>query len=194
MESPLVIHHSCIMKTMKNLFILLLIVSAGLSAASAQSTKKDKKAAKAAAIKSDIENKRYTFIANEMIPQGGGSKQLDYGYNFRVTPDSVISYLPYYGRAYFDVPYSPTDGGIKFTSTNFEYKAVERKKGGWEITIKPKDVKNLTSLVLYISSNGYASLGITSFNRDFITFNGVLKEKDRDIAEVAPAVSPVKVQ
>ena len=194
MESPLVIHHSCIMKTMKNLFILLLIVSAGLSAASAQTSRKDKNAAKAAAIKSDIGNKRYTFLANEMIPQGGGSKQLDYGYDFRVTPDSVISYLPYFGRAYFDVPYNPTDGGIKFTSTNFEYKAVERKKGGWEITIKPKDVKNLTSIVLYVSSNGYASLNITSFNRDFITFNGVLEEKGRDIAEVAPAVAPVKVQ
>jgi hypothetical protein len=189
MESPLVIHHMCIMKTMKNLFILLLIVSAGLSAASAQTSSKDKKAAKVAAIKSDIESKRYTFLANEMIPQGGGSRQLDYGYDVRVTPDSVISFLPYFGRAYFDVPYNPTDGGIKFTSTNFDYKAVEKKKGGWEITIKPKDVKNLTSMVLYISPNGYASLNVTSFNRDFITFYGNLKEKEkvRDIAAVPPA-------
>jgi len=189
MESPLVIHHTCIMKTMKNLFILLLIVSAGLSAASAQTSTKDKKAAKVAAIKSNIESKRYTFLANEMIPQSGGSKQLDYGYDLRITPDSVISFLPYFGRAYFDAPYNPTDGGIKFTSTNFDYKVAEKKKGGWEITIKPKDVKNLTSIVLYVSPNGYASLSVTSFNRDFITFYGDLKEKEkvRDIAAVPPA-------
>ena len=175
MESPLFIHHMCIMKTMKNLFILLLIVSAGLNAASAQTSTKDKKAAKVAAIKSELESKRYTFLANEMIPQGGGSKQLDYGYDVRITPDSVISFLPYFGRAYFDVPYNPTDGGIKFTSTNFDYKAVEKKNGGWEITIKPKDVKNLTSMVLYVSSNGYTSLSVTSFNKDFINFDGSLK-------------------
>ncbi|MFI5159834.1 MAG: DUF4251 domain-containing protein [Sphingobacteriales bacterium] len=181
------------MKTLKKILILLLIVSAGLSAANAQTAKKDKRAAKAAAIKSDIESKRYTFIANEMIPQGGGSKQLDYGYDVRVTTDSVISFLPYFGRAYFDVPYNPTDGGIKFTSTNFDYKVAERKKGGWEITIKPKDVKNLTSMVLSVSSNGYASLTVTSFNRDFITFYGNLEERGRNLAEVPP-VSPVKTQ
>jgi Domain of unknown function (DUF4251) len=190
MESPLVIHHTGIMKTMKDLFTLLLIVSAGLSAACAQTSKQDKKAAKVAAVKNDIESKRFTFLANEMIPQGGGSKQLDYGYDVRVTPDSVISFLPYFGRAYFDVPYNPTDGGIKFTSTNFDYKVVEKKKGGWEITIKPKDVKNLSRIVLYVSSNGYASLTVTSFNRDMITFYGNL-EKNRNLAELPEIISPV---
>jgi hypothetical protein len=174
MESPRVIHHISVMKTFRKIFVLLLIVSAGLSAANAQ-TGKDKKAAKLAEIKNSIVAKRYTFIANYALPLRGGGRQLTSEYDFRVTPDSLISFLPYFGQAYFDVPYNPTDGGIKFTSTKFEYKAVEKKKGGWEITIKPKDVKNLNTLNLYISPDGYGSLSVTSFNRDFITFDGMLK-------------------
>ncbi len=109
------------------------------------------------------------------MPQRGGGKQLTSEYDLRVTPDSVISFLPYFGRAYFDVPYGGGDGGLKFTSTRFTYEVKEKKKGGWEISIVPSDVKNLSRLLLYISPDGYASLSVNSINRDFITFDGYLK-------------------
>ena len=163
------------MKTLRNILALLLIVAAGLNSADAQTAKKDKKATKEAAIKKNIDNRHYTFMANYVLPQRGGARQLTSEYDLRITKDSVISFLPYFGRAYFDVPYNATDGGIKFTSTKFDYKVTDRKKGGWEITIKPTDVKNLNSLILYISTDGYASLSVTSSNRDFITFDGFLK-------------------
>ena len=175
MESSVVIHHSYIMKTLRNIFVLLLIVSAGSIAARAQSSSKDKKAAKLEAIKSNVDTKNYTFIADYVLPQGGSSKQLTSEYDLRITPDSVISFLPYFGRAYFDIPYNPNDGGIKFTSTKFDYKVTEKKKGGWEITINPKDVKDLSRMILDISADGYASLAVTSTNRDFISYNGFLK-------------------
>jgi hypothetical protein len=163
------------MKTLKIILIFLLIAGAGFNTANAQSTSKDKKAAKEAAIKKSVEAKRYTFLANYVLPQRGGGKQLTSEYDLRVTPDSVISFLPYFGRAYFDVPYGGGDGGIKFTSTKFSYEVKEKKKGGWEITIIPSDVKNLSRLLLYISPDGYASLSVNSVNRDFITFDGYLK-------------------
>jgi hypothetical protein len=163
------------MKTLRNILALLLIVAAGLNSADAQTTKKDKKAAKEAAIKKNIDERHYTFMANYVLPQRGGARQLTSEYDLRVTKDSVISFLPYFGRAYFDVPYNATDGGIKFTSTKFDYKVTDKKKGGWEITIKPTDVKNLNSLILYISTDGYASLSVSSSNRDYITFDGFLK-------------------
>jgi hypothetical protein len=109
------------------------------------------------------------------LPQRGGGRQLTSDYELRVTPDSVISFLPYFGQAYFDVPYGATDGGIKFTSTKFTYEVKAKKKGGWEISIKPADVKNLDRLFLNISADGYASLSVNSTNRDFITFDGYIK-------------------
>ncbi|HTD98271.1 MAG TPA: DUF4251 domain-containing protein [Mucilaginibacter sp.] len=167
------------MKTLRNIFLLLLIVSAGSNAANAQTSKKEKQAAKEANVKSSIEAQRYTFMADFVLPQRGGGRQLTSDYDLRVTKDSVIAYLPYFGRAYFDVPYNPTDGGIKFTSTKFEYKVTPKKKGGWEITINPKDARNTSRLVLNVSTDGYASLSVTSVNRDFITFDGYLKERDK---------------
>jgi len=164
------------MKTLKNFIVLLLIVGAGLNIASAQNTKSAKKAAKEMAVKGKINGQRYTFLANYMLPQRGSGKSLTDNYDLRVTKDSVIAFLPYYGRAYYDVPYGGADGGIKFTSTKFSYEVKDKKKGGWEITIKPNDVKNTNRLLLNISTDGYASLSVTSSNRDFITFDGYIKE------------------
>lgn len=164
------------MKTLRNMMILLILCT-GSQTVNAQTSKEDKKAAKLAEIKSSVEAKRYTFVADYVIPQRGGSHQLTTEYDLRVTPDSVISYLPYFGRAYSDVGYGSSEGGIKFTSTKFEYSAKDKKKGGWEITITPKDAKNINRLVLTISTDGYASLSVNSINRDYISFNGHLSYK-----------------
>lgn len=163
------------MKTIRNMFILALIVSTGLKIAYAQNTKKDNKAEKEAAVKKKVDDRHYTFSATYMLPQRGGSKAItDVYYDLKVTKDSLIVYLPYYGRAYFDVPYNG-DAGMKFTSTKFSYDVKEKKKGGWEIVIKPSDVKNIEQVTLYISPDGYASLSINSVNRDFIDYNGYIK-------------------
>ena len=175
MESPLIKHHICIMKTLRNLCILLLIVSCGINTAFAQKTKKEKKTEKEAAIKNNIDARHYTFLATYMLPQRGSGKALtETYYDLKVSKDSVIAFLPYYGRAYFDVPYNG-DGGMKFTSTKFSYDVKDKKKSGWVITIKPTDAKNIEYLILNISTDGYASLSITSINRDFISYDGYLK-------------------
>lgn len=173
MESLRVIHLLS-MKILKFMMIPLLIVGLG-SGAGAQTTQKDKKAARESAIKKSVDDKSYTFTANQATPLGGGPVILTSVYDLRIKGDSVISFLPYFGRAYFDVGYNPTDGGIKFTSTKFNYKKVEKSKGGWEITIKPEDVRNVISLVLRVSKDGYASLYISSNNRDAITYDGYLE-------------------
>jgi Domain of unknown function (DUF4251) len=179
MEYSCVIHLSCSMKTFRNIFLLVLIVGAGLNAASAQTAAKDKKAAKAAELKKNIEAKTYTFVADQMLPQGGGTHLLTSEYDLRIIGDSVISFLPYFGRAYFGVGYND-DNGIKFTSTKFDYSLKEQKKGGWQIKITPHDAKNIQYLILNVSTSGYASLSVTSVNRDYISFYGYVKEKDKD--------------
>lgn len=175
MEYLFVTHHTVIMKTLRNILILVLIVSAGSNVAFSQTTRKEKKAAKEADLKKGIDTRHYTFMANYVLPQRGGARALTSEYDLRVTKDSVVSFLPFFGRAYFDVPYGGGDGGMKFTSTKFEYKLVEKKKGGWEITIEPKDVKNINKVMLFISTDGYASLSINSTNRDYITYDGYMK-------------------
>jgi hypothetical protein len=101
----------------------------------------------------------------------GRSRQLTSDYDVKVAKDSIISYLPYFGRAY-TAPLDPTRGGIQFKSKDFEYTISNKRKGGWDILIKPKDVDDVRQLSLMISEDGYGSLQVLSNNRQPIIFNG----------------------
>ncbi|OKS85942.1 DUF4251 domain-containing protein [Mucilaginibacter polytrichastri] len=171
------INTSIAMKYLKHIIILLITITA-FNAVSAQPTKEDKKKAKQDAVKALVESQHYTFTAQYANPQGGGHRFLSSDYDFKVRKDSLIAYLPYFGRAYFDVPYNSNDGGIKFTSTKFTYTAIAKKKGGWDIKIKPADVKYIDTINMYISADGYANVQFTITNKSAISFDGILMDKE----------------
>lgn len=113
----------------------------------------------------------YIFRAETALPQQGRIQQLTPEFDLTITPDTLISYLPYFGRA-FVAPINPTEGGIKFTSTDFSYKDVKKKKKRWEITIEPRDAGSIQQLFLTVFDNGTASLRVNDRNRQSISFNG----------------------
>jgi hypothetical protein len=168
------------MKQSKNNFIkvlfLVLITITASQAINAQETKKEKEQEKTAAIKSLVEAKSFVFKAQTMMPMRGRTRQLTSEYDLRVFNDTLMSYLPYFGRAY-SAPINPGEGGIQFTSTDFDYKVTERRKGGWEITIQPKDVRDIRQVLLNVFESGNASLQVISNNRDPIFFNGYVTER-----------------
>ena len=139
----------------------------------AQSTKAEKQAAKTAAIKNMIDSQSYVFKAQSATPMSGRNRQLTSDYDLKVTKDKLVSYLPYFGRAY-SAPIDPSQGGIQFTSKDFDYTTTPRKKGGWDIQIKPKDYRDVQQMSLTISEDGYASLQVTSINRQPISFSGYI--------------------
>jgi hypothetical protein len=169
------------MKRLINTTIMLLaVVYTSVNLAYCQNPKK---AARQAAIKNMIDSAKFYFSADYALPQHGGTKQLTSTYDVKVTKDSIITYLPYYGKAYLAPAPGTTDGGINFTSTNFSYKVNHEKKGGWEIIIKPKDHditnwRDVQQMVLNISPDGYASLSVLSTNRDPISFEGNIIAKE----------------
>ncbi|CAH0162220.1 DUF4251 domain-containing protein [Pedobacter sp. ISL-68] len=140
-----------------------------------------------------VADKNYTFVANTAMPmsnndinkvlammpgsQGGGSINLTGSqYDVKVTKDSIVAYLPYFGRS-FSAPMDPTQGGIKFTSKDFTYTESKNKKGSYTIQINTKDVKRENyRFTINISTNGYASLTASSMNKQPIIFNGYLDE------------------
>ena len=140
--------------------------------------------------------KNYTFVANSANPlnsadvnnilrqmpgnANGGSINLSgSNYDVQITPDSIVAYLPYYGRA-FAAPTSADENGYKFKSKTFTYSATTTKKGGWEILMQTKDVKDSPKLSLSISENGYATLNIISNNKQAISYNGYLKAEQTE--------------
>lgn len=126
---------------------------------------------KTAAVKALVESEKYMFGPTTVLPMRGRARQLTAEFEMTVTPTKIVSYLPYYGRAY--APVDPTKGGMDFTSKNFDYTLTPGKKGGWEVKIKPKDIQeDIQQLYLSITRDGYATLQVTSTNRDAISYNG----------------------
>jgi len=172
------------MKGLTKIALVFAMVTVGFGIGYAQNTRKEKQAAKAAAVKKMVEDGNYVFEANFAYPQGGERKTLTSDYDLRVSKDSVIAFLPYYGVAYVSPNPGDTEGGIKFTSTNFNYTTTQRKNGSWDVYIKPKD-NNITGwrdvqqLQLTISQQGYASLQVISSNRSSIQFDGEIAQKTK---------------
>ncbi|MCG2615654.1 DUF4251 domain-containing protein [Terrimonas sp. NA20] len=128
-----------------------------------------------AVVRQKVQGKQFTFIAQTANPMRGRNIQLTSLYDLRVSGDSVIAALPYFGRA-FSAPVNPSDNGISFTSVNAEYRSTYRKKR-WEISIKPKESQTVSEMNLTIYPNGRASLQVNSNYRQPISFNGILSDK-----------------
>lgn len=124
-----------------------------------------------------IQSKEFVFKAQTVLPMTGPSRQLTSDYDVRFLGDSIVAYLPYFGRAY-SAGYGE-GGGIDFTSTKFDYKAKQRHKGGWDISITPQDAKDVRQLNITVSEDGYATLQVTSNNRQPISFYGYIVERKR---------------
>lgn len=149
------------------------------TAATAQSTKEDKKKAKQEQLRTQIDARQFTFNAQSATSTGGRTRQLTGSNTLIVHADSLDAYLPYFGRAYSATP-GDTNGGINFNSTSFSYDAQDAKNGGWTVNIKPKDEKNASNMQLSISEDGYATLQVTSNNRQMISFYGQISGNSKD--------------
>jgi hypothetical protein len=167
------------MKTLK-LFCLIAICALSLNSSYAQAAKIDKKAAKAAEISRVITSKNYLFKANYVIPMSMSAGPLNAAnYDVTLNQGKLEVYLPYFGRAY-SPPRDPSKGGIQLTTTDYDYTSTVNKKGGWDIVIKPKKttlqtITDVQIMRLTVNKDGFATMHITSINRQPITFNGYVE-------------------
>ena len=152
---------------MKRLFIYFLAMSAAsISIAQAQPELNVQKL---------LDEKNFVFKAESVNPARGRYRHLTSEYDVVVSPDTITTYLPYFGRAY-SAPINPAEGGIKFTTLKFDYAAKKDSKDRWEVSVKPKDSQEVQDLFFTVFSNGRATLRVNSVNRETISFNGYIVE------------------
>ncbi len=120
-----------------------------------------------------IGHHRFVFYAQWVTDYTGHRRQLTPPYELLVTSDSIRCFLPFAGRMYA-VPSAEEQRfmSIDFSSKNFGYEAKQNGKRGWDIRIRPRDVKNAPDLHFSISRQGWTSLTIRSSGRDRVSYEG----------------------
>ena len=117
-----------------------------------------------------LENRTFIFVPTHAMPLGGGNIYLNHSFDAEVKGDTLISYLPFYGVAY-RVEYGARNSAFDFTQPIQEFN-LEKDNNGYRINF---DVKNKMDYLTYnfqISELGFATLNITSTNRQAISFYG----------------------
>ena len=163
------------MRTKKQIFMLLLALLVGIPTLSAQS-KKEKKEQKKEAVKKLIESENYKIDVNTAMPMCGRSVPLTSSYSLEIRNDSVISYLPYYGRAY-SIPYGGGDG-LNFKAVLKEYSMKMDKKGNAVIEFIARNPEDRYEYRVKVFPNGSASIDVNMQNRQSISFQGELYIKE----------------
>lgn len=165
------------MKKKKHLLMLLMALLVGLPTLSAQ-TKKEKKEQKKEAVKKLIVSENYKIDVRTALPMRGRSIPLTSSYLLEIRNDSVISYLPYYGRAY-SIPYGGGDG-LNFKAPLKEYTMKLDKKGNAEIQFSARSPEDKFDFRAKVYSNGSATIDVNMTNRQSISFQGELEMKEAD--------------
>lgn len=133
---------------------------------------------KRAFIDSLIHSDRFVFIATRAFPQGWSSVDLTTNQNYiRFSPDTIESYMPFFGRAYA-VEYGGGEG-LKFKGAAVDYK-VERKNTGYEVSTSVVTVSDNFRIFLKVSTEGSASLYLNSNQRSHISYDGAISEPEQN--------------
>jgi len=129
-------------------------------------------------VKDWVSEKNFVFTPQSASPMRGRTVHLNSYFDCRVSKDTLVSNLPYYGRSY-SASINPSENGLNFTSNSFDYSVSPRKKGGWEVSIKPKDANDVREMNFTIFENGSATLYVSSNNRESISFNGSVSQNKK---------------
>ena len=123
-----------------------------------------------------INDDHWVFTADQVMPLRGRSRIITGNYDVQCKGDTLISYLPYFGRAY-SATYGSTTSALDFKSTNFSYTKEKDAKGAWNVTIKPVDYTEVQAMYFTFYENGSAQLNVQSNNREAISFSGRVAKK-----------------
>jgi hypothetical protein len=141
----------------------------------AQTSTEQKKQDQYTDLKNQIDAKQFRFHAQSATSMKGMTRQLTSEYYLKLYKDSLSVDLPYYGRS-FTASYPPTDLSIEFKTSEFSYQADTLKKGGWNISIVPKNQSNASKISLSITTSGYCTLRVSSNTREPISYYGTITD------------------
>ena len=156
---------------------LVMLCAACATTEEARQRKAVKRALVAQRINQQINDMRFRIYVDMMHPTGYPARHLTSTYYFEVKGDTVISYLPYMGRAY-NVPY----GGGK--ALNFEGKLlnsdVQRERDDrYMINLEVSSDEDLYRYVIDTFDDGTSTIYVYSRERESISFSGKMEVNEK---------------
>jgi hypothetical protein len=161
----------------KNFRLLLPFIFLACLQGFSQSDAEQKKQDQFNQLKTRIDTRKFRFHALSATSMKGMTRQLTSDYFLNLNNDSLSVDLPYYGRS-FTTNYPPTDLTTEFKTTQFSYQTDTLKKGGWDITIVPKNQSNASKISLSITTSGYCTVRVSSNSREPISYYGMITDYD----------------
>jgi len=157
---------------MKKVLIVLMAVVV-VSCSSLTSTEKaEQQQQMAQAVDNALAQRRYKVAIGMMYPRNGRAVQVSSLFSLEVKGDTLVSYLPYSGRAY-NVPYGGGKG-LDFTAPITEYHASKNKKGTTQVSMKVHNDEDYLSFSMEIYNNGNAYVNLICREREAISYSGKL--------------------
>lgn len=161
------------MKQLLSITVILFLATLLLCGCATTEERAARAAAKAAKVQTALAERQFKLSINRMYPLRGGTRQLSFGYSIEVRNDSLISYLPFFGRAY-SVPYG---GGkaLNFSERIGSYQETLMADGLHHIEIGVKNEEDTYVYFLDVYDNGKATVDVQSYERDRISFSGTME-------------------
>lgn len=165
---------------MRKLIIISAIAVSLMSCATSKMTPADKAAAKAEQsrkVNELIDKRDFTIDVDYVYPKRAPAHPLSYGFSLEVHGDSIISYLPYFGRAY-SIPYGGGKG-LNFSARMSDCQVYRGKKDLTRMDIAVTNEEDTYIYKVEIYDNGSASIDVTARERESISFSGDMVIDDK---------------
>lgn len=136
-------------------------------------SKAEKKALVERQVNEKLDKRRFKIEVDMMHPLNYPSKSLTSYFSLEIRNDSILSYLPYLGRAY-QVPYG---GGkaLNFDAPIRQYQELFPKKHMRRIEFSTDNGEDILFYAIEVFANGNSTIHVQSRNRQAISFDGEMK-------------------
>lgn len=160
---------------MKNLLTAMTVLL--LLAACATSAERAEQAARmAVAVDQALASRHYKVSVQTMHPRRGRIVNVTSDYSLEVRGDTLVSYLPYFGRAY-NIPLNGGKG-MNFTAPILRYEQTKDAKGCTCVVLVTDNREDVLTYRVDIFSNGRASIYVNSREREPISYEGRMDVDD----------------
>ncbi len=149
-------------------YLYLLITAATIMACASLTPAEQKELARK--VNAALDNRHYTIDIRTMSPLRGPMKTVNSDWSLEVKGDTLISYLPYIGRA-FSVPYGG-GMGLNFTAPISDYQERPGSKNARQITIQVSNNEDTYTYIIEVFDNGNSSIDVQARNREGISYSG----------------------